>query len=394
LTTDDPEKRDSFTPYGSFGRDEMNFAEFPIAALGKRLPDAKTLRFSDTVYGENGKLFPRTITIMASDALGLPTSADEEVVLGFLQLSAENNFQQQTVYFTRYQLLKLLGWKVCGKNDQRLINSLDRWAGITIKYDKAWWDNVEKSWVSETFHIIESVSLYDRERRERRLRMFPNQPNASLSSVKWSDTVFQSLQSGNVKNLNFQFYKSLSTPISRRMFRFLDKRLYSSRPLCMDAKIFAHAHLGMSENHDNYNIRRNLLPAITELEKKGFIATLPSTERFRQISRGKWEVVFSRASLNQSQDNNSPNSPASPFLPPKRGRPKKQSAQKSDDQAKSTPYPIQLGLPESILAKKNYQEPSPERRAEEKKLLEEFRAKKGWKKKTTENKSSEQLDLI
>jgi len=54
------------------------------------------------------------------------------------------------------------------------------------------------------------------------------------------------------------------------MFRFLDKRFHKHRRVEFQLECLAHAHLGMSENHDSYNIRRKLLqkgPVWRELSK-------------------------------------------------------------------------------------------------------------------------------
>jgi hypothetical protein len=360
----------------------MNFAEFPIAALGKRRPGQKTLTFSDTVHGDNGKLFPRTLTITASDAWGLPTSADDEIILGLVQISAQTDFSSQTLHFTRYQLLKILGWIDTQTNYSRLEESLKRWTGITISYDRAWWDNNEKSWVSETFGVIDSVSIYDRERRERRLKMFKDDPKAGCSSIRWSDVVYTSFLSGNIKSLNFEFYKSLNTPISRRMFRFLDKRLYSKRSLNIDLSTFSYAHLGMSVRPDNYELRRKLLPAITELEVKGFLAPLPPSERFKQVSRGRWEVTFARATekkdepivVSSCDDSPSPKKQAAATKRPRR--------QRRDDERQQplfvAPYPVPPVVPPSVQVKRAYVRTKREEEAaaEAKRMMEELGLRK------------------
>ena len=38
--------------------------------------------------------------------------------------------------------------------------------------------------------------------------------------------IFQSFQSGNLKQLDLEFYLRLRLPTTKRMFRFLDKRFY------------------------------------------------------------------------------------------------------------------------------------------------------------------------
>src|SRR4051812_5391829 len=95
------------------GRDEMNLAEFPITLLSDRVPrDCKTLTFGG-------------LTISGSDAHGLPTAVDADVVLGLIQLTKiTNNFTQPMVKFNRYMLLSILGWPIDGPHYRRLDASL------------------------------------------------------------------------------------------------------------------------------------------------------------------------------------------------------------------------------------------------------------------------------
>src|SRR3954451_25216901 len=82
------------------GRDEMNLAEFPITLLADRAPkDQKTLVFRD---GE------QTLTVTGSDAYGLPTAADADVIVALIQLTKQaNNFTDPTVSFPRSGLIRL-----------------------------------------------------------------------------------------------------------------------------------------------------------------------------------------------------------------------------------------------------------------------------------------------
>src|ERR1051326_5963426 len=61
-------------------RDELNFAEFPLAALSDSVPDGqKTLVFSDTIFDRSRNApVTRKLTITASDEYGLPTASDDE----------------------------------------------------------------------------------------------------------------------------------------------------------------------------------------------------------------------------------------------------------------------------------------------------------------------------
>ena len=116
------------------GRDEMNLAEFPLAAIGDRFLDGtKTVVFSDTVWDrEKREHLPRQLTISGSDRYGLPTAKDDDILLACIQLSSIGDFHDREVQFSRYELLKLMRWPDESRYYHRLSTSLRRWKGTTV----------------------------------------------------------------------------------------------------------------------------------------------------------------------------------------------------------------------------------------------------------------------
>lgn len=279
-------------------RDELNFAEFPIASVSDTVSqNQKTLEFTDEIFDpSSGKPVTRTLTITAADKFGLPTALDDEVLLGLMQLSCDRGFSDRKVHFSRYELIKLLGWRDESKSYRRIEDSLNRWTGVTLQYRKAWWSKEEQCWVNETFHVIDQVTVFDRERIARRRKMAKDSPEKALSSFVWNETVFQSFKTGYIKSLDFDFYKSLDSAISKRMFRFLDKRFYHKGRWEFDLRAFACEHVGLSKNYSNSELKRKLMPAVKELELRGFLAPLPDTERFLKVQQGNWKAVFVKTS--------------------------------------------------------------------------------------------------
>src|SRR6478752_2995799 len=147
-------------------KDELNLAEFPIAALTDRIPDGQTtLVFEDKLERRDSAPIVRRLTIMGTHKHGLPTSLDDEVLVGLIQLTKRrSNFTDARVHFSRYELIELLGWPQSGQSYRRIEEALHRWVGVVLMYEKAWWDNAAKSWVDEQFHVLDNVTLYDRER--------------------------------------------------------------------------------------------------------------------------------------------------------------------------------------------------------------------------------------
>lgn len=280
------------------GKDELNLAEFPLSAIADRVePDQKTLVFEDRIWDESRSAnITRQLTITASDQYGLPTALDDEVILGLVQISKLQDFAERRVSFTRYQLIQLLGWSDDGKSYERLEKSLNRWVGVTLYYKNAWWDRENRSWVDEKFHIIDNVTLYDREKAaQRRGSGQGGQGTLPLSTFMWNDVLFRSFKAGNLKSLDFDFYKMIKSPIAKRLYRFLDKRFFHRSRWEFNLKEISWEHIGLSRNYETANLKRKMLPGIRELEEKGFLETMNASERFRKIRSGEWRVIFEKA---------------------------------------------------------------------------------------------------
>lgn len=275
-------------------RDELNFAEFPLASVSTSLPkDQKTLEFTDEIFDKaRNQRITRKLTITASDKYGLPTAMDDEVILGLIQLTSRSGFADRRVYFTRYELLKLLNWTDDTRNYRRIEQSLNRWLGVTLYYDKSWWSKDEQCWVNEGFHILDHVQILDKERQRRAAKREGEQ--TGKSSFVWNEVVFNSFKAGYLKQIDFEFYKGLESAVSKRMYRFLDKRFYHRQRLEFDLRTFACEHIGLSKNYHNGELKRVLTPAISELEERGFLKPLPGEARFLRTGRGEWSVVFVR----------------------------------------------------------------------------------------------------
>src|SRR3954454_16853246 len=229
------------------GRDELNLAEFPITLLADQAPEGcKTLVFEDSVYDQQaGEIVRRKVTVTGSDAHALPTALDDEILVALIQLTRlANDFTEPRVSFTRYELIRLLGWPDDGRSYRRVEESLNRWMGVTLFYDKAWWNREAQAWVSEKFHILEHVSLVDRPTR-RRLRA-RGREELALSSFTWNPVVFRSFRTDNLKRLDLDTYFALQSAVAKRLFRFLDKRFYHRRRWEFDLKEFAFEHIGLS----------------------------------------------------------------------------------------------------------------------------------------------------
>jgi hypothetical protein len=288
-------------------KDELNLAEFPITALTDRIPDGQTtMVFEDQLERRDSSPIVRRLTIMGTHKHGLPTSLDDEVLVGLIQLTKRrSNFTDARVQFSRYELIELLGWPRSGQSYRRIEEALHRWVGVVLMYENAWWDNVAKSWVDEQFHVLDNVTLYDRERwrgsgrsgksgKGERTGSKADKPPLPLSSFRWNEVIFQSFQSGNLKQLDLEFYLKLRLPTTKRMYRFLDKRFYRRTRLDFDLRTLACEHIGSSRSYTPTELKRRLKPALEELEHLGFLEPLGPEERYSYVKRGCWRIIFIR----------------------------------------------------------------------------------------------------
>ncbi len=274
------------------GRDDMNLAEFPLASLDDRLPkDQKTLVFEDQIQVK-GQPVTRRLTISASDKYGLPTALDDEVVLGLIQLTRQKGFSEKRVEFTRYELIRLLGWRNEGKSYQRIDESLKRWLGVSLYYDKAWWDKEEKSWVSESFHILDNVTLYDRERYARRKKA--GGLAAGCSSFSWNEIVFRNFRVGYLKRLDLQVYRRFRSAVAKRLYRFIDKRFYKKPRWEFDLQTLCFDKLGMARTGHTGLLKRRLNVGVQELVDQGVLKAMNDEERYWKDATGRWSVILEK----------------------------------------------------------------------------------------------------
>jgi Replication initiator protein A len=265
----------------SHGRDEMNLAEFPITVLADRAPkNAKTLIF---------RVDQGHLTITGSDAFGLPTALDADVIVALIQLTKlKNNFKKPMVYFTRYELLRLLGWNNEGRSYKRLDESLKRWVGVTLHYANCWWDNRSKTYGDATLHILESAIILEGKGKS---HDDDTQASLPLSSFTWNKIFLESCHADNLKYLDVGIYFSLVHSASKRLYRFLDKRFYKRSSWIFDLREIAFERVGFSRNyaHNVAKIREKLQPAIDELERIGFLEPLSRDDRYFK-AEDTWKI--------------------------------------------------------------------------------------------------------
>jgi hypothetical protein len=282
-------RQESMEPAPLLGRDEMNLAEFPIALIADRVPQGqKTIQFED----RNGRL-----TVTGSDQYGLPNPTDADVIVALLYLTKQkNDFKDAKVYFSRYELIRLLGWPDEGWSYTRLDESINCWHGVSLHYDGCWWNNRLKCHTDMKMHIIETVEIINNKARNN--ARLAGQTELPLSWFEWNKKFISSCQADNLRQLNLDEYFSLKSAIAKRLYRFLGKRFYVQGEWTFDLNEIAFERVGLSRSYAGNagKIKAKLQPALDELEAIGFLQPLQRDDRYHRIDRGQWTIRLTRQS--------------------------------------------------------------------------------------------------
>lgn len=266
-----------------YGRDEMNLIEFPFGPI--KATSSGTLDIQHVVTDRKSRLpVVRKLTIIGSQAYGLPTPLDERVLLGLQAITQESGFIDRRIHFSRYHLCKTIGWKPDGKSYQRLERSLDRIAGTTLKFKNSWWDKGEQEWKSLTFHLIDNVELCSKDRYHN-MRRRDARKEQSLCHFIWNEVPWKSFQDGYIRGLDMEMIRRIGAGRRRevplRLYRWLAKRFYNSSEIRIDVKKLGKGTLGLSCSYPS-ELRRIIQRAsqiLIDCEALGQVQFIESVRR-------------------------------------------------------------------------------------------------------------------
>jgi hypothetical protein len=280
------------------GRDELNLADFPISVLQRQQPLDGGGQKRDTAVYEASRYdraarrrVRQRVILETSSRHGLPTPADENVILALLHVAKHtHNFREPVVPFAPRQLFRIMGWAPNSRSYDRLRQVLRRLKALVIRYENSWWDIAGRGYEAEVATGV--ISEYELGRQVSGRRKGGAAPPCW---VCWTPRFQQSLASGNLKKLDLERLFALRLPTAQRMYRFLDKRFYPPQQppaVEMDLIDFACGHVGLSRVGNVAELKRRLAPAIAELESIGFIAKAEPAQRYQKVKPGVWRVRF------------------------------------------------------------------------------------------------------
>jgi hypothetical protein len=234
-----------------------------------------------------GKKKPLRWIVTGSDKYGLPVGGDQDIYVAIMEVWREHGFKDKVIPIgSVYQMIKRMGLPVNRQNYNRFKQALDRLTGIYITAENAFWDREEQCYISkEGFHVFDDYQLLERYKKNDKTVPLP------FGYIRASEFFYQSVKKGYLKDIDLKFYLSLPTPLSKRLYRYLDKKRYHNSTFTMELYKFAKKIGLMAGSLDKYypsQLKQILTPAFNELKEKGFLKGYT----YQKTSDGKSEKIL------------------------------------------------------------------------------------------------------
>jgi hypothetical protein len=265
------------------GKEEMNLVDFPFATLNHK--DSRAYIECVTWHSDPEKgRYQQKWMVAGNSVLGLPHEIADQAVIALILIWSEQG-AQRAFSPTIYRILKILKLPDTKHYYELMKKTLLQLDGLRFRSERAFWDNQKRQHVS-----IQSFGLFD----SMRLIFWIDGDSFSepegKNYIEWSTPIWNSLKAGYLKAIDLTFYLTLNRPLTRRLYRFLDKQLRYRRTFEID--IFALAsRLGMQSYAFPSKVHEKLKPAIDELIENKFL----TSAEFRKVGK-YFRVCFVRPS--------------------------------------------------------------------------------------------------
>jgi len=264
-------------------RVECNMEEFPYFRLGKRnSKDFNKIHFAREVRSNDGGTIKQRWVVVADSELGLPGPFDQDVYVAMEAIIDEVGIHPEGyVPFTCYRIAQILGKDHSGRTYQGIREALMRMVSTRITSEKAFYLRDERVWISETFHLYDSVRFEERQSARTRAAFEYN----LLFPCRW---YIASRRANYVKPLDMNLYKQLGLPAAKKLYRYLDKRRHSS-PREVKVDLFHLADVLPIAPSFPSKLKQVLRPPCQQLKDVGFLHDFKIVQIYGTKT---WQAIF------------------------------------------------------------------------------------------------------
>lgn len=259
-------------PAEGSGFDELNLARLALVSGQKTVP-ANQQRWQKQITTPDGR--PVVITCTVPEGLVVPHGLDNDFMVGLVNLCFEAGLPDGPFSVTAYALLKASGFPDTAQYYRALEESVLRLNKASYTIDEGWFQRGTHQWTTQSFAQVSYLS-YTRSRSGVR--------GTSLVTVQLAPPVMESLRAGYIKPLDLEFYRNLSQPLVRALYRQLDALHFDDSTADGLAREVSAPLMGwasrlglMTDRPDN--VVRTLKPAHEELLAKRYVDSVEITGR-------------------------------------------------------------------------------------------------------------------
>ena len=205
-----------FPEYAPLVSAEQNLEEFPLFELKARKRGAKARVFERVTEGEGGVSLNQVWKVMPSGEYGMPGPVDQDVYLAVLQLLQQRGGMPEDgeLGFSLYELRKILGWSDDSGGAYREIReALLRIATTSMQSRNAFYSAQERRRIVDTFNLW-SIHFAEHEVRGHTVR--------ERHVLKFHPIFIRNYMAQYLKGIDSDFYWSLRSPVSKRLYRLVD----------------------------------------------------------------------------------------------------------------------------------------------------------------------------
>jgi hypothetical protein len=205
-----------FPEYAPLVNAEQNLEKFPLFELKARKRGVKARVFEKAIPGEGGVSLNQMWKVIPSGEYGMPGPVDQDVYLAVLQLLQQRGGMPEDgeLSFSLYELRKILGWSDdSGGAYKELRDALLRIATTSMQSRNAFYSAEERRRIVDTFNIW-SVHFAEHEVKGQAVR--------ERHVLKFHPIFIRNYMAQYLKGIDSEFYWSLRSPISKRLYRLVD----------------------------------------------------------------------------------------------------------------------------------------------------------------------------
>jgi hypothetical protein len=205
-----------FPEYAPLVSAEQNLEEFPLFELKARRRGVNARVFEKVIPGEGGVSLNQMWKVMPSGEYGMPGPVDQDVYLAVLQRLQQRGGMPEDgeLSFSLYELRKILGWSDdSGGAYKEIRDALLRIATTSMQSRNAFYSAEEQRRIVDTFNIW-SVHFAEHEVKGQTVR--------ERHVLKFHPIFIRNYMAQYLKGIDSEFYWSLRSPISKRLYRLVD----------------------------------------------------------------------------------------------------------------------------------------------------------------------------